>query len=131
MRRSRVVLRCRGFSLLEILVATSMLAVAMAALSQLAAVGRSHLSAATQKSVATHLASNQLARLAAGIEPLAEIPGEPLAEDPRWEVRVTVLPLAAAAGLVEVEVGVRQAEEASEPDGNESRWYTLAQWMRP
>ena len=58
-----------GFSLLEILVAASMLAIAVTALSQLASLGRKHLAAATEQAIATRLATNQMARIAAGIDP--------------------------------------------------------------
>lgn len=123
--------RRAGFSLLEILVATSMLAVATAALSQLAAVGRSHLSAATEKSIAAHLVRNQLVRLASGVDPLTEVTGQPLAEDPRWEVKIEILPIAVAPGLIEVEVSVRPLSAAgADAGGEQPRWYSVAQWMR-
>lgn len=109
-----------------------MLVVATAALAQLAAVGRSHLTAATDKSIAAYVARNQLQRLAAGIDPVTETPRQRLAEDPRWEVRIEILPVAAAPGLVEVEVSVRRATNlagGARADDNE-RWYSVTQWMR-
>jgi prepilin-type N-terminal cleavage/methylation domain-containing protein len=129
-----------GFSLLEILVAASMLAIAVTALSQLASLGRKHLAAATEQAIATRLATNQMARIAAGIDPPTPQEAQPLAEDPAWECQIeamaVVLPNSVALpNLTEVRVHVRpaaangQVENGQATTGQEKPWYTLARWI--
>ena len=118
-----------GFSLLEILVATSMLAMAVAALSQLASVGRKHLAAATEQAIATRLATNQMARLAAGIDPPTPQDAQPLAEDPTWEYQIEAMPIA-LPNLVEVRVNVRRAAANGQGKGGlEKPWFTFSRWI--
>ena len=126
----RVVPRA-AFSLIEILVAVSMLAIALAALVQLSSVSRRHLEAAAEKSTAARLAANQMARLAAGIDPLKDRGPEPLGEAPDWHCRIATLPVAGAPGLVEVEVSVAQLPAVDgEVEAAPQRWFTLTQWLK-
>lgn len=125
-----------GFSLLEILLATSMLVIAITALSHLSSVGRQHLSGASKRTVAVRLAANKMARLAAGIEPLEEHQTQPLSEDPDWECALELRPVADGE-LVEVRVGVRPLADAQafagDPAiaGREKPWFYVARWMAP
>jgi len=118
-----------GFSLLEILVAIAMLAAALAALAQLAAIGRRHLDGSLEKARAARLAANRLELLAAGAEPLEARDAQPLPEDPNWECRVDVVPLA-EQGLAEVQVGVRRRTlDAAARQQKEVAWLTFARWL--
>lgn len=118
-----------GFSLLEILLATSMLAVALAALTQLSSIGRKHLTSAAKQAVAARFAANQLARISAGIEPLEDREARPLSEDPDWECEVA-LKLVDGGDLVEVEVGVRPLARFNEETASLAKpWFKAAQWI--
>lgn len=118
-----------GFSLLEILLAVGMLAIALTALAQLAAVGRRHLDGAANRAQAMRLAANELERYAAGVQPLENRDAQPLLDAPDWECRVEVLPLG-EPGLAEVRVGVRPVElgvaGGVEVEGG---WFTWARWL--
>jgi len=124
-----------GFSLLEILVAVSMLAIAVTALARLASLGKQHLEAATEQAIATRLATNQMARLAAGIDPPTPQEAQPLAEDPTWECQIETMAVALPNGvslppLVELRVNVRPAaENGAGMVGLEKPWFTLSRWI--
>jgi type II secretory pathway pseudopilin PulG len=118
-----------GFSLLEILLAVGMLAVALTALAQLAAVGRRHLDGAANRAQAMRLAANELERYAAGVQPLENRDAQPLLDAPDWECRVEILPLG-EPGLAEVRVGVRPLELAAAGGVDvEGGWFTWARWL--
>jgi prepilin-type N-terminal cleavage/methylation domain-containing protein len=119
-----------GFSLIEVLVALAMLTAALAALGQLVSVSRAHLDGAVEQAVAARLAGNMLARLAAGIDPVEEQQATPLLEDPEWEGRIELLPVA-PTGLIEVRAAVRRTNPLSvQSSADEQRWFTFARWMR-
>ena len=121
--------RPEGFSLLEVLIAISLLAAALAILSQLGTVGRKQLDRALHKSVAARHGANKMARLVAGIEPLEEVETQPLLDDPDWDCRVELWPTM-RPDLIEVTVSVRPAAESTSTDPNDQRaWFSYSRWL--
>lgn len=118
-----------GFSLIEVIIAVGMLASALIVLGQLSSLGRKQIDEAIDSAVATRLASNKMARLATGIDPVERQEAEPLWEDPAWECRIEVWP-AEQAGLAEVAVSVRRIPpERLDEQKNTAPWFTLSQWL--
>ena len=119
-----------GFSLLEVLMAVGLLLASLAILSQLTTIGRQHLDKATSKSIATRLCQNKLARLVAGVDSIRTGDEAPLEEDPTWEYRVDVTPLA-LGDLAQLSVSVRPAASSSDIERSvDARpWFTLVRWI--
>jgi len=114
----------RGFSLLEVLLATAILLGCVIVLAELANVGHKNAEAAEQLATAQWLCQTKLYELRAGAVPLVEVQNEPVLEVPDWVYSITVDPLA-QTGLVSVRVTVSQAETTPHP-----RSFSLVQWLR-
>lgn len=125
MRAGRQINERRGFSLLEVILATAILMGALTVLGQLAQLGYRNARAAKLELTAQLLCEAKLAEIVSGIEPVAEVAETPLVEQPGWLHAVIVTPLD-QPGLVSVEVTVRQdlAEE------KQPRVVRLTRWMQ-
>jgi type II secretory pathway pseudopilin PulG len=121
MRRSRR----RGFSLLEVLLATAILIGSSVVLMELASIGMRHAASARDLSQAQRLCQSKLNEIIVGIAPAETVRPAPCEEDPRWTYWVNVQPTE-RAGLVMLEVGVAQ-ELASRKQLNR---FTLVRWIR-
>lgn len=116
--------RRSGFSLLELILALAILALAVAAISQLVRLGLAHARYARELTKAELYCESTLAELAAGVIPLEGATGVPIAQDPEWLYSVAVEP-AEVNGLLVVTVTVYQAE----PDPIRPIEFTLVRWM--
>lgn len=96
-----------GFSLLEVLLATSILVGAIAVLGELTRLGNRNARSARDEITAQLSCETKLNRLVAGIEPLDELTDRPLLDRPGWVYSIASLPLQ-QPGLKLVEVTVRQ-----------------------
>jgi len=114
----------RGFSLMEVLLATAILLGCVIVLAELANVGHKNAEAAEELATAQWLCQTKLNELRAGAVPLVEVQNEPLLEAPDWAYTITVDPLA-QTGLVSVRVTVSQAKTVPNP-----RSFSLVQWLR-
>lgn len=115
----------RGFSLLEVLLATAILAGSLVVLSELAAIGRIHASVAAEGAAALRICRNKLSAILAGLEPVAPVRQQPVDEEPGWLYSVEVEP-AGRPGLVAICVTVRQEEaESGRPVE-----FSLVRWIR-
>ncbi len=121
MRRSRR----RGFSLLEVLLATAILIGSSVVLMELASIGMRHAASARDMSQAQRLCQSKLNEIIVGVAPAETVRPIPSEEDPRWTYWVNVQPTE-RAGLVKLEVGVAQ-ELASRKQLNR---FTLVRWIR-
>lgn len=121
MRRSRR----RGFSLLEVLLATAILIGSSVVLMELASIGMRHAASARDLSQAQRLCQSKLNEIIVGIAPAETVRPTPCEEDPRWTYWVNVQPTE-RVGLVMLEVGVAQ-ELASRKQLNR---FTLVRWIR-
>lgn len=106
MSRSR-----RGFSLMEVLLATSILLASSIALIELATIGRKQAHAAYDLNVAQLLCQAKLDEIVAGIEPVKSVEAAELEDDPGWFYSVEVEPLIHLPRLVAVSVTVFQVSD--------------------
>jgi prepilin-type N-terminal cleavage/methylation domain-containing protein len=117
--------RRRGFSLLEVLLATAILIGSAVVLMELASIGMRHAASARDLSQAQRLCQSKLNEIIVGVAPAETVRATPLEEDPRWTYWVEVQPTE-RPGLVLLEVGVAQ-ELASHKQINR---FTLQRWIR-
>jgi general secretion pathway protein I len=115
----------RGFSLLEVLMATGILLACVIVLAELAGIGRQHAVTAEELVTAQWLCQTRLNELLAGALPLVEVENEWVAETPGWVYSVQVDPLA-QTGLVAVRVTVSKEAEGLRPP----RQFSLVRWLR-
>lgn len=121
MRRSQR----RGFSLLEVLLATGILIGSAIVLMELASIGMRHAASARDLSQAQLICQTKLNEIVAGITPAETVRPMPCEDDPRWTYWVNVQPTE-RAGLVMLEVGVAQ-ELVPRKQTNR---FTLVRWIR-
>jgi len=114
-----------GFSLLEVLMATSILLGSVIVLGQLADIGRKDAASAEDRAMAQALCSARLNDMLASIEPIEEIDDQEIEERPGWIYSVTVDPVADWPGLIALSVSV--SREETEP-GSPSH-FTLVRWV--
>ncbi len=115
-----------GFSLLEVLLATTILLGCSVALFELAAIGREHVRSAEELSLAQRLCESRINEILAGAERPKEIEKEEIYEYPGWNLSVQVDSVTAPAGLVALRVTVfREADEY-----HRGKQYTLVRWVR-
>jgi len=130
----------RGLSLLEIMIATTILLVSVMALSRLAFLCRRHIIGAEDKTKSQMLCENILNEILSGIRPLENVSSEPF-EGGLWAYSVDVQELDSGP-LLAVAVTVERLPEESEltasgpPSGDvlssdaPLRGYRLVRWIR-
>lgn len=115
----------RGFTLLEVLLATGLLLGCVIVLAELAAIGREHANAAEDLSTAQRLCLNRLNEMLCGAMPLEAVDHEEIEdEEGGWTYTVT-LESAPQADLAAVRVTV--AREAT--PSRRGREFSLVRWM--
>ena len=114
-----------GFSLLEVLLATSILLGCAIVLGQLAHIGSRRARIAEELSTAEVLCETKMAELLAGVVPIDSVQEEPLEERPGWVVSIETTPTL-QAGLTAVRVTI--AQEVVPPA--KSRQFSLVRWVR-
>lgn len=129
-RKCRASVHCRGFSLLEVMLATGILVACLIVLGQLASVGRRHARDAEQLTAAQLLCRSRLNEILAGAAPLESQPAEELAELPGWSWKVQVEPLS-RHGLSSVTVTVARAlpETLDRPTSSGGKSFSLTRWV--
>ncbi len=118
-----------GFSLIEMLIATAIVLVAVGVLSELASVGRRHATAAEDAATAQRICQNRLEEILCGAAPLEAADDATVTEDPDWTCSVELKPLEQYAwqpGLAELRVTVKKGSETAGP----SRSFSLVRWVR-
>ncbi len=98
----RSTLRC-GFSLLEVMLATTVLLGSVIVLSHIAFVGTAHMDAAAQYAAAQLVCQSRMNEMLAGAVPIEEVSGQAIAELPGWGLTVKV-GSASQPGLLALEV---------------------------
>jgi hypothetical protein len=122
---------CRsGFSLIEVLLATSILLGSLIVLGQLAAVGRKHAHDAEAWTTAQLSCQSKLNEILAGIELVRSVQEEALPDAPGWVYSVEVEP-AGRLGLASLRVIVSEDPAALEEAGVERRLkqFSLTRWI--
>lgn len=122
-----------GVSLLEILIATSILFGAVVVLAELAQIGRRHAESTSERAVAQQLCQQKLHEIILGMVPLTAA-SAPLEDAPGWAYRVEVEPLQdfeELGDLVRVHVIVEQDPQAPEMARQRNlRSFRLTRWLR-
>ncbi len=117
--------RRHGFSLLEVLLATSILIGSAIVLVELVTIGNRHASSARELSQSQLICESKLNEILAHAAPVEQVRPMPSEQDPRWVVWVDVIPTT-HEGLVALEVNA-----AYEPTPNKQRSRcTLVRWVR-
>jgi len=108
-----------GFSLLEVMLATTVLLGSVIVLSHIAFVGTAHMDAAQQYAAAQLICQARMSEMLAGALPLEEVSKQPIAELPGWGLTVKV-ESASQEGLLAIEVTAAEqpGELAAEMGGD-------------
>ncbi len=112
--------RRSGFSLLEVMLATTVLLGSVMVLSQIAFVGMAHMDAAEQYAAAQLVCQSRMNEMLAGALPIEEVSGQAIPELPGWGLTVKVQS-ASQPGLLALEVTAAEqsageiAQIATEP----------------
>ncbi len=129
-RPGRLRSRRRGLSLLEIMIATTILLASVMALSRLAFLARRHVVGAEDKTAAQIHCQNILDEILAGIRPLENVSAESF-EGGLWVYSVDIQELESLP-LLAVAVTVDRVDDESEVFTTESQpaGYRLVRWIR-
>lgn len=122
----------RGFSLMEIILASGILLACLVVLGQLASQGRHHIEDIETLSTAELACQTRLNELLCGAVPLSAVENEPLAELPGWVVSVQVEPLE-RRGVSALRVTVSEEPDEESAAGEErpsGPRFTLVRWIR-
>ena len=119
--------RRSGFSLMEVLLASSILLASLVVLGQMAGVGRRHAEDAESLTTAQLLCLAQLNAILAGASPLESRPATAIAEAPGWTCEIQVQPRG-QLDLVSVEITVRP-ETAENGGRRRGKSFSLVRWM--
>ena len=120
--------RRSGFSLMEVLLATSILLASLIVLGQLATVGRMHAHDAERLTTAQLLCQSKLNEILAGVERVRPVEEESLAEGWVYSVEVTS---ADKLHLASLRVTVSEAPDPEEElEGPPAKQFTLTRWIR-
>ena len=122
--------RRNGFSLMEILLATSILLGSLIVLGQLAAVGRRHAEDADALTTAQLLCQTKLNEILAGLEPIRAVEREPLADAPGWVYSVEIESVD-RLGLSSLQVTVSEdvAELGDATQARRGKRFALTRWI--
>jgi Tfp pilus assembly protein PilV len=125
-----IVRRPAGFSLMEVLLATSILLACLIVLGELAAVGRRHARDAEQMNAAQLVCRSRLNELLAGAAPLEPQAAIEVPELPGWSQTVYVETLG-KFGLSSVTVTVTRAPPAAleTATGGRGKSFSLTRWV--
>lgn len=120
-----------AFSLMEVLLATSILLGSLVVLGQLATVGRMHANDAEYLTTAQLLCQSKLNEILAGVERVRPVEAETLAEAPGWAWSLEV-ESAEKLHLASIRVTVWEEPPESEEDGEAgpAKQFTLTRWVR-
>ncbi len=119
-----------GFSLMEVLLATSILLACLIVLGQLAVVGRRHAEDAAVLTTSQLICQTKLNEILIGAAPAASVDAQPVDDNPGWVYSVEVEPLE-RFGLVALRVTVSQQDSEFSSDSTEhtGKRFTLTRWM--
>jgi hypothetical protein len=127
--------RHTGFSLLEVLLATTILLLSAVVLGELSGIGHMHIKDAEKLADAQWLAQAKLNEILSGVADAEAVDQQPLPEKAGWVYSVRIAPVRTAglpAGLVALQVIVEEDLEA-DPDTRgttrRGKRFTLTHWV--
>jgi prepilin-type N-terminal cleavage/methylation domain-containing protein len=119
----------RGFSLMEILLATSILLACVVVLAELAEVGRRHAVSVDQLTTAQMICQSKLNEIVAGAAPLSAVEAATVAEAPDWVYSVELESMT-NLDLVVVRVTVEgQPQDDATTRQRPKKSFSLTRWM--
>ena len=119
----------RGFSLMEVLLATSILLACVVVLAELAEVGRRHIVDVDELTTAQMICQSKLNEIVSGVTPLTAVEAATVAEAPQWVYSVELESLT-SFDLVVVRVTVAgQPPEDEVTNQRPKKSFTLTRWM--
>ncbi|NLY00449.1 MAG: hypothetical protein GXY83_30510 [Rhodopirellula sp.] len=120
-------LRSRGgFSLLEVILAATVLLGSAIVLFELAAIGREHVNSTEQLALAQRLCETRINEILAGQQQAKAVEKEELLDYPGWNLAVEVDPVSGQTGLSALRVTVFREADAQ----HRAKRYTLVRWVR-
>jgi prepilin-type N-terminal cleavage/methylation domain-containing protein len=126
-----------GFSLLEVIVATALLALSGYLLFDLATVGRHHAKSIDRQSTAQLACQSRMNEILTGIRPVKEVRAEDLPEMPGWAWSVELDSIRDYPDILEITVTIREAteeekqEQQIDEEANDRAWsFSLVRWVR-
>ena len=121
----------RGFSLLEVIIATGIMATSSALLLSLLSTGEQHATRAETRGMAQVLCHTKLDELLADPQQLREVNKEPLLGYEDWQYSVNWQPLE-IPGLIRIRVSVQRAVpgDPSKTSTAPSKSFELVRWAR-
>ncbi|MBN2292892.1 MAG: hypothetical protein JXM70_10735 [Pirellulales bacterium] len=117
--------RRRGFSLMEILLATALLMGCVVVLTELATIGRHHIQKAEKLAAAELICQSAMNEILTGAAPVETVERRPVDGCPGWIISVEVLPLDKRPGLAALEI--RVGEDL--PENEKATEFTLVRWI--
>ena len=124
--------RRAGFSLLEMLLAMSILLACLTVLSELAGIGRRHVGDAQGLSTAELICQTKLNEVLSGATPLESFQKQPVADRPDWLCSVEINPVK-QPGVAAVRVTVwyeSPSRDELDPELRREHQFTLVRWIR-
>jgi prepilin-type N-terminal cleavage/methylation domain-containing protein len=118
-----------GYSLIEMLVATAILLVAIGVLAELADVGLKHASRAEEAAAAQRICQNLLDEILCGVIPLESTAEDAVSDEPDWTYSIDVKPIERVQwepGLAELRVTVVKTPEGVKA----GKPFSLIRWVR-
>lgn len=127
-----------GFSLMEVLMATSILLASVIILGELASIGRRQASAARDLATAQLLCENKVSEILSGAASAVEVDGDPIEENPGWMYAVELKPVnqfgaSGPRGLVALKVTVAPEDiqvQRPESERHAVKEFSLVRWIR-
>ncbi len=115
----------RGFSLMEVLLATALLMGCVVVLSELANIGRQHIRKAEKTAAAELICQSALNEILIGAAPAETFERRPVEDPPGWVISLDVQPLEKRPGLAALEITV--AEDL--PEDKRAVEFSLKRWI--
>lgn len=120
----------KGFSLLEVIIATAILVGSSMSLLQLLSVGQQHLIRAEHRAQAQSICQTIVDEYHAGVSEVKRIDREPVPDAPDWIYSVELQPTP-ITNLMKVRVRVWRANESrSKTSSNDQPAFEMVRWMR-
>ena len=121
--------RQSGFSLMEVLLATSILLACFVVLGELAQVGRRHAEDVQELTTAQLICQSKLNEIVAGAAPLSAVENATVEDSPGWVYSVDI-EYRSTLDLVVVRVSVSgEPDETANPNARRKKSFTLTRWM--
>ncbi len=117
--------RRRGFSLMEVLLATALLMGCVVVLTELATIGRHHIQKAEKLAAAELICQSAMAEILSGATPVETLQRRPVVGCPGWIISIDVLPLHKRPGLASLEIRVEEDLHEDE----KCTEFTLVRWI--